>query len=221
MVSVNNSLYNRSDKSKLNTVLNVLIAVVFIALIFEIAFGSTFSGIYVVQSSMRPTLIGAEDEDSSGGDYVYVNKNAMPDYGDIVVVFKDGNSTIIKRVIALGGDYVKLDKGKLYIKYSGTDEFVEVEENYVDPENNSPTDKNSYPMREGVLSEDGYYVRQGYFFLLGDNRNVSVDSRSHGAYPVKDLYGVVTDWSMKYKKFFSALHKYFSFDLPGCFGLKK
>lgn len=221
ITEVNSSLYNRSDKSKLNIVLNVMIAVIMLVIVFEIAFGTTYSGIYVVKSSMRPTLIGAEEENLPGGDYVYVNRHAEPDYGDIVVVYDGGNSTIIKRVVAFGGDYVKLDRGKLYIKYAGTDEFVEIEEKYVAAENNAPTDKNSFPLRDGVLDEEGYYVRKGYFFLLGDNRNVSVDSRSSGSFPVTDLFGVVADWSLNNKGFFTALHKYFSFDLPKCFGINK
>ena len=217
---VRESLYGRNEKSKLNIALNILIAVVLIVIIFEIAFGITYTGIYVVKSSMRPTLIGAEDENLPGGDYVYVNRHAEPDYGDIVVAY-NGETTIIKRAIAFGGDYVKLDHGKLFIKYSGTDEFVEVEEKYVAPENNAPTEKNSFPFRDGVLDEEGYDVKKGYFFLLGDNRNVSVDSRDSVGFPLTELVGVVTDWSLNNKGFFTALHRYFSFDLPKCFGINK
>ena len=221
---VNASLYNRSDKSKLNIILNVMIAVILIVIVFEIAFGMTYSGIYVVQSSMRPTLIGAEEENLPGGDYVYVNKNAKPTYGDIVVVFKDSRTTIIKRVIALGGDRVKIIDGVLYIKYAGEDEFKLIEEDYVSPSNNTGkpgSQPTNFPKIEGTVSEDGYYVKNGYVFLLGDNRDVSNDSRAEGSYPLTDLFGVVTDWSLKNKNFFTALHKYFSFDLPKCFGINK
>lgn len=218
---VNESLYNRSDKSKLNIFLNVLIGLILVLLVFEIAFGATYSGIYVVKSSMRPTLIGAEEEYLSGGDYVYVNRHAEPTYGDIVVVYNGRNSTIIKRAIAFGGDYVKLDRGKLFIKYKGTNVFVEVEESYVAAENNVPTEKNSFPLVNGALDEDGYRVAEGCFFLLGDNRNVSVDSRNSGAYALSDLFGVVTEWSLKHKSFFTALHQYFTFDLPESLGIKR
>lgn len=221
---VNVSLYSKNGNSKLNIFLNVLIILIVVALVFEIAFNATFSGIYVVGMSMNDTLTGAEEFHENGtiiattdGDYVYVNKYAKPDYGDIVVVNKDSKTTIIKRVIALGGDYVKLDCGILYIRYKGSEEFTLVEEDYVSPEHNK--ENSSFPSdRNGNLNENGYYVREGYFFLLGDNRDNSADSRSSGSFPLSALYGVVADWSMAGKSFFTAVHKYFSFDLPSFFG---
>lgn len=214
MIEVNSSLYLKKT-SKLNTVLNVLIIVIILALFAEIIFASSYSGIYVVGRSMNNTLTGAETENSVGGDYVYVNLHSKPDYGDIVVVYKGDGKTIIKRVIAFGGDTVKIKSGKLYIKYAGTEDFVQIEEDYVSPENNTPAYNNFY-------AEDGYLVSEDCFFLLGDNRNVSIDSRENNgiSFPLENLYGVVTDWSLKYKTFFSAIHNYFYFDLPRCFGIK-
>lgn len=214
MVEVNTSLYSK-NKSKLNIVLNVLIVVMAAALFAVIVFTSTYAGIYVVSHSMNNTLIGAETEKTAGGDYVYVNLRAKPDYGDIVVIDRGDGKTIIKRVIAFGGDRVKLIRGDLWIKYAGEDEFVFVEENYVSPENNTPSYNNFYV-------ETGYLVEKDCLFLLGDNRNVSIDSRENNgtSFPIKNLFGVVTDWSLKYKEFFSAVHRYFYFDLPRSFGFK-
>lgn len=235
---VNASLYSKPVKSKLNILLNALIAIIVVVIAFELIFGATYSGIYVVGSSMSPTLDGAEEFSSgdgnwsiadTSGDYVYVNKNAKPKYGDIVVVFKkqlnSGEKTIIKRVIGLGGDYVRLISGQLQIKYKGTDEFTDVREDYVSPDNNTPAlAKNTFPRdRNNNLIEEGYFVEEGYMFLLGDNRDASSDSRANGgtSFAIGDLYGVVTDWSLKHVKFFTALHKYFYFDLPACFGIDK
>lgn len=216
---IRKSLYNAQEKSKINIVLNVLIVIMVIALLIELSFGINYDEYYVVNSSMSPTLTGAEAYDKAGGDYVYVNKNARPTYGDIVVVSKDKNTTIIKRVIALGGDYVILDKGVLKIKYKGSEEFVTVAEPYVAAENNTPTvSKNTYPR---TAFEKGHYVDEGTMFLLGDNRDVSVDSRDGDNFPLTSLYGVVTKWSLKNKRFLTSLHSYFKFQLPRYFGFKK
>ena len=212
------SLYNQNDKSKLNIFLNALIVLVLLVLTAEIYFSVNYSGVYVVHDSMRPTLIGAESDDVIGGDYIYINKNAAPDYGDIVVVNHPTEGCLIKRVIAFGGDRVKLVEGKLYIKYSGKTEYELVEEPYISPDNNNESlAKNNFHS-----DDEGYLVAEGRFFLLGDNRNVSKDSRDPliGAIPVSTLDGVVTKWSLEHKSFCTAFHNYFKFKLPSYFGLR-
>ncbi len=223
---LNRSLYSANEKSKLNIFLNVLIVLIIAALIAEIAFSATYSGIYVVGASMNDTLQGAHEFEKDGmiiadtsGDYVYVDRHRRPTYGDIVVVRKADNTNIIKRVIALGGDRVKLDHGILKIsyskdsvKYDGTNDFVVVEESYV-------SDANKSENINYCNDDKGHYVNYGSFFLLGDNRNNSIDSRNYGNFPLSNLYGVVTEWSLNGKSFFTAVHKYFSFDLPACFGI--
>lgn len=225
LTEVNERLYSKQDKSILNIVLNVLLVVVAIVVIFEAIFASLYSGIYVVGPSMNYTLTGAETETVSGGDYVYVNRYAKPDYGDIVVVNKDNKLTIIKRVIALGGDSVKLINGELYIKYAGNDDFEHIEESYVSPDNNIGRGSQpiTFPTVHGIVKEEGFYVEEGHMFLLGDNRDVSLDSREGGgrSYALTDLYGVVAGWSLKHKGLFTSVHRFFSFDLPQSFGIKK
>lgn len=225
---VKDSLYSGRDKFISNTLLNLLIVIIVVLFVLEVIFGLKFSGVYVIGPSMEDTLTGAPvtaktESPKPGGDYIYVDKYADPDYGDVVVVFKDDGSTIIKRVIGLGGDFVKLDRGVLYIKYAGTEEFVLVEEDYVTPSRNTPSVlRNTFPrLSNGKVDENGFYVEEGCMFLLGDNRNESADCRENGgkSYPLSSLYGVVTDWSMKYKTFISSVHQFIYFDLPSFFGL--
>lgn len=212
---VRDSLYNKNG-NKLNILLNVVIVLVILMLLAEIYFTMNYSGVYVVHDSMRPTLIGAESDDVIGGDYIYVDKNAEPDYGDIVVVYHSREGYLIKRVIAFGGDRVKLVEGKLFIKYKGTTDFVPVDEPYILPEySDEGLAKNTFPH-----DDDGYLVQEGHFFLLGDNRNISYDSRELGSFPISNLDGVVTKWSLKHKSFCTTLHNYFKFKLPSYFGLK-
>ena len=212
---VRDSLYNKNG-NKLNILLNVIIVFVIVVLLFEVYFTINYSGIYVVHDSMRPTLTGAASDDVIGGDYIYIDKRAKPDYGDIVVVYHSQEGYLIKRVIAFGGDRVKLVNGKLYIKYKGTTKFVQVDEPYILPEY---SDEN-LPKNTFHRDDDGYLVLEGHFFLLGDHRNVSYDSREMGSFPISNLDGVVTKWSLKHKSFCTAMHVYFKFKLPGYFGLK-
>ena len=219
---VRESLFTKNEKSKLNIVVNVLIIIIFAALIFELLFSATYSGVYIVGDSMNPTLTGAYENSygvaDTSGDYVYVNRSVTPDYGDIVVINKTKDITIVKRVIAKGGDYVKIVGGKVYIRHSADEPFGDpLSEEYVSPENNHANKKENTFHNDGV----GYPVPEGCYFVLGDNRDVSLDSRENDGTSFTDeqIFGVVTEWSLKNKKFYTALHKYFSFDLPSYFGI--
>ena len=92
-----------------------------------------------------------------------------PKRGD-VIVFKappDYNDEFIKRVIGVPGDEVRVQEGKIYVNGQ------ELKEDYI-PE--STTTKSSRFATEGkalVVPEDS-------LFVLGDNRDHSLDSRSFG-----------------------------------------
>ncbi|MBQ7329246.1 MAG: signal peptidase I [Oscillospiraceae bacterium] len=120
-----------------------------------------FRVIVVSGPSMKETL--------QNGDCIVLLSSVFynePKYGDIVVVskkaYKDGEP-IIKRVIATEGQEVNIDFYKGIVSVDG----VELDEPYV----NTPT--NEY---EGI--EFPQIVPTGCVFVLGDNRNLSKDSRS-------------------------------------------
>ena len=211
---VRESLYYKKDKTKLNILLNVIIVFVILALVVEVYFTVNYSGVYVVHDSMYPTLVGAESDDVIGGDYIYIDKHAKPDYGDIVVVYHKQEGYLIKRAVAFGGDKVKLVEGKLQIKRKGTTEFEEMDEYYVSPDLDVTLSKNNFHR-----DDDGYPIKDGYFFLLGDNRNISYDSRELGSFPLSSLDGVVTEWSLNHKSFCTKLHNFFKFKLRDLFRL--
>lgn len=207
-------LYERQKPSLLNWILNTIIVIICLVFIVEIVFNLYFTNIYVKGRSMMPTLTGApvgtnKSEILPGGDYVFVDTHCAPDYFDIVVVQTVDELgiqyDIIKRVIAFGGDTVKLDKGKLSIKYAGDDAFTEIDEAYISEAYNDANDlKNTY---------EEHVVEEGCMFLLGDNRNDSADSRERGDFPLEDLVGVVPDWSIKNKGWITAIYTFFEFTL--------
>lgn len=106
--------------------------------------------------SMQPTLLS--------GERLLIDKITYrfrpPTRGDIVV-FKypaDPNTFFIKRVIGVPGDRIEIISGRVYVN----DELLE--EEYIQ----SPT----------VSGMDSVAVPEGHFFVLGDNRGNSQDSRS-------------------------------------------
>lgn len=221
LFDVRGSLYKREGRSPLNILLNVVIVFFCAILVIELSFNILYTGIYVIDKSMMPTLTGAPIANSSGGEFIYIDKYAKPDYGDIVVVYRetaDGTKgNIIKRVVAFGGDTVRLDGGELSVKKAGSDSFSLVSEDYV-VYNDTDRQCNNYAEFFGVDSMDNsheHVVAEGCMYLLGDNRNESSDSRQNGDYPISSLVGVVPDWSMKLKSVTTKFYTFFNFTIWG------
>lgn len=190
---------------------NIAIIAVTFVFITLLVFNALYTRIYVVGLSMQPTLKGAPSLSKAGGDYVYICEYIEPKHGDIVVI-DVGDKNLIKRVIALGGDTVRLDDGVLYLKKSGEEDEKLVEEPYVSPENNTDRRNNTF---------SAITVEEGYVFCMGDNRDHSDDSRgSYGQMKVEAIVGVVTAWSMQGKALMTGWNTFFDFTLPELFGQK-
>jgi signal peptidase I len=120
-------------------------------------------------TSMEPLL---ED-----GERIVVNKFLYRfhpiERGDVVVFWYPGDPSVsfIKRVVGLPGDLVEIRAGQLFVN------GLPVREDYLPA---AFRDRDSYPPRE---------VRRGYYFVLGDHRRSSNDSRSWGEVPEKYIYG--------------------------------
>ena len=125
-------------------------------------------------NSMVPTL---EDKE-----YIVINKLqyylGTPQRGDIVVFRPpaEENKYYVKRVIGVPGDIVILRGGNVYLKEGGTGKERALEEAYLDSRNRGQTFK--HPPGSGNTGEASYSVPAGEYFLLGDNRQGSLDSRS-------------------------------------------
>jgi signal peptidase I len=96
------------------------------------------------------------------------------DRGDIVVFWypDDPSKSYIKRVIGLPGDTVDIHEG--IVRVNGRD----LEETYLDSR------LNLNPKSQGPV-----YVRPNRYFVMGDNRDNSSDSRIWGLVPKKYIYG--------------------------------
>jgi signal peptidase I len=117
------------------------------------------------------------------GERIFVNKLIYYDEyrwapkverGDIVVFWypDDPSKSYIKRVVGLPGDWIEVREG--VVRVNG----AELNEKYLDPRlNMSPR------------SQAPVLVRQNYYFVMGDNRDNSSDSRSWGLVPKKYVYG--------------------------------
>jgi signal peptidase I len=138
-----------------------------------------YQPVRVEGTSMLPVL---EDQDR-----LFVNKIAYR-VGDIhagdVVVFqypRDHEKSYIKRVIALPGDRLRIDQGQVFVNGKA------IEEKYVPPR--YADDKS---VAEMVLQANQYYV-------LGDHRSISSDSREFGPVDRDLIYGkaVFVYWPME------------------------
>lgn len=94
--------------------------------------------------------------------------------GDIVVFWypSDPDKSYVKRIIGLPGETVEVRNGKVYI------DGKELNEPYLDTIHNQN-------LRDNVLKS----VDQHYYFVMGDNRDNSSDSRVWGLVPEKYIYG--------------------------------
>lgn len=171
--------------------------IIIIAIIITSFFNATvFSLSQVRQSSMETTLIENDAIVIGKLNYVF----GAPKRGDIVAFVLDENISgwfnkikilyedtyykllkkehrrrLVKRVIGLPGDIIDIKEGNVYVNGKL------LEENYVTDKTYSRTGYIQFPVE----------VKKGEVFVLGDNRDVSRDSRNFGCIPNSNIEGKV------------------------------
>lgn len=171
-----------------------------LTLIILFASRSTFADWYLVPSgSMQPTIVE--------GDRIFVNKMAyrlelpftdiklldiaQPKRGDIIVFnSKAANNRLVKRLIGLPGDIVTMSNNQLII--NGTlINYQAKNGNIVQTENllGKSHQVQFIPTAQAMDSFSAVTIPDGYYLVLGDNRNNSADSRVHGLVPASEIQG--------------------------------
>lgn len=132
-------------------------------------------------NSMVPTL--------ADKDYLLVEKVnfvfKQPARGDIIVFRYPLNPKVnyVKRIIGLPGEKVLIKAGKISIVNSQYPSGIELQEGYIS------TDVTTSVM--GDLGEKSWKINTNEYFVLGDNRAHSDDSRSWGIVPKENILGKV------------------------------
>ncbi len=154
-----------------------------------------FSLSEVRQSSMETTLMENDQlvverlsysfgEPKRGDIIVFIDelevKNTIPArikrlYEDMLskIRQKDGHLRLVKRVIGLPGDEINIEDGYVFVNGQ------RLEEEYLSVPTNAKT--LDYPL----------LVEEDHYFVLGDNRTVSLDSRDFGSVPIEKIEGRV------------------------------
>ena len=156
------SFYNRRKRMSSDTLKEIGNYILGIGLAVLMAFFLVYS------FGMRTSVIGVSMENTLyGGQTILVNRIAYllfpPKAGDVVVFLPNGNAHThyyVKRVVATPGDTVEFRDGRLYV--NGVMEEGDEYDKVADP----------------GIAEEPLVVGQDEFFVLGDNRNNSEDSRS-------------------------------------------
>lgn len=128
----------------------------------------------VISGSMEPTL--------QISDVVLADRYAHPERYDIVIVNdpEQKGEKLIKRIIGMPGDEIKLEHGILYV--NGAEDF------------STQVSENTIQWKDTRLR-----VPLGWIFVMGDNRNNSYDSLNFGPVPEQEIRGVMvaTIWPPK------------------------
>ncbi|CAN5168855.1 signal peptidase I [soil metagenome] len=153
-------------ENKSSFIIDTAQTIIVAAVIFFFIYWFLFRPFQVSGQSMMPTF--------KNGEYILTNiislKFSSPKKGD-VIVFKapeDQDKDFIKRVIGLPGDTVMVQGGSVYVNNQKLDESA-----YLDP---SAQTYGGAGLQEGVTKT----VPENDYFVMGDNRGNSSDSRTWG-----------------------------------------
>ena len=160
-------ILGRFDGLKLGWFRDSLFFVAAVA-VFIVVFRFVIGLSVVGGASMDPTL-------KDGEIVVYSRLARNYKEGDVVAMRVPAGEFYIKRVTATGGKTVDIHDGKLYV------DGQETADEHAFGSTKEETGAVIYP----------YYVRKGNVFVLGDNREVSKDSRMFGEVNLRQIRGKV------------------------------
>jgi len=154
--------------------------------IFEVIVLAVVVVVIVRSFLIQPFLVsGASMEPNfSSGDYLLIDEISyrftQPARGDVIVFHYPGDESVyyIKRVIGLPGEKLLLNNGEIKIFNSQNPNGFVLKESYL-------------PMDLKTGGNEEINLKDGQYFVMGDNRNYSFDSRSWGNLQKSEIVGMV------------------------------
>jgi signal peptidase I len=205
---------NKSKKEKIKSKVQEYIEAIIIAILIALVIRTFVIQAFKIPSeSMVPTLLVGDqllvNKFIYGVKIPYLRKTIIPvtnpEKGDIVVFIfpKDRSKDFIKRVIGIAGDKIEIKNKKIFIndkEYS--DSYGRYSDNVTYPDSMDPRD-NFGPVT----------VPPESLFVMGDNRDKSMDSRYWGFVDLKDVEGKAfiiywshEDYNIRWRRLGSLLH---------------
>ncbi|MCX6778934.1 MAG: signal peptidase I [Candidatus Magasanikbacteria bacterium] len=150
-----------------------------------------FKPFYVKGASMEPNFFDKE--------YLIIDELSFrvrePQRGEIVVFHYPGNRSeyFLKRIIGLPGERIKIKDGEIIIYNDQNPEGFVLKEDYL-------------PLGLTNKPDVNYNLDSSHYFVMGDNRNSSFDSRYFGPVDKKEMVGrvILRGWPFNRAKIFSA-----------------
>lgn len=157
-------------------IMEIMETVVFVGSLFIVVYLFVLQPNQIKGASMEPTFFD--------GNYIFTSKMTYrlrnPVHGDIVVFHSPKNPDIeyIKRVIGIPGDTVLIQNQEVFVNGERI---------------NEPYIASATTLMPGNYAQDGVPIQvpEDYYWVMGDNRPRSSDSREFGPIPLKSIVGQV------------------------------
>lgn len=147
-----------------------------------VVFGAVFALIYLFVAQFHKVSGNSMIPTFESGDYLITEKISYklggPKHGDIIVLKNPRNESqdFIKRIIAIPGDTIKIERNSVFVNGGVISEI------YLSA---------GTPTHSGAFLTEGVTIKAGpnQYFVLGDNRNHSSDSREWGSVSKEEIVG--------------------------------
>ncbi|MEK7114726.1 MAG: signal peptidase I [Patescibacteria group bacterium] len=154
--------------------------------IFEVVIVAVVAVLIIRNFLIQPFLVsGASMEPNfSSGDYLLIDEISYrfrdPQRGEVAVFHYPGDEKVyyIKRIIGLPGEKLAIKNGEITVFNKEYPEGFTIGENYL-------------PLTTKTSGKEEVVLKDNEYFMLGDNRNYSYDSRSWGSLSKTEIVGMV------------------------------